>query len=227
MPVIEQKTTNKNKVDFDLNRLDKSKTTIFSKYPTKTGSPAMPETLFSAFHAFSQKRSHGLGQLALRVTGQAARVGDEQHRAQHISLTQHGGGHGGGERLVVLTDAGHGAQPGEVVDAALRHELFQLIGDGLAQQLPLAGACHGDDGVPVGDSGGKIGAAAQRVAELDGEVLQPADQGVLLEDDLAIPCGVDLQRVALADTHGAADLLGDDDTSQIIDPAHDPGCFHI
>ena len=35
MPVIEQKTTNKNKVDFDLNRLDKSKTTIFSKYPFK------------------------------------------------------------------------------------------------------------------------------------------------------------------------------------------------
>lgn len=33
MPVIEQKTTNKNKVDFDLNRLDKSKTTIFSRYP--------------------------------------------------------------------------------------------------------------------------------------------------------------------------------------------------
>lgn len=37
MPVIEQKTTNKNKVDFDLNRLDKSKTTIFSKYPKKRG----------------------------------------------------------------------------------------------------------------------------------------------------------------------------------------------
>lgn len=36
MPVIEQKTTNKNKVDFDLNRLDKSKTTIFSKYPKKS-----------------------------------------------------------------------------------------------------------------------------------------------------------------------------------------------
>ena len=37
MPVIEQKTTNKNKVDFDLNRLDKSKTTIFSKYPFFVG----------------------------------------------------------------------------------------------------------------------------------------------------------------------------------------------
>lgn len=162
----------------------------------------MPETLLSAFHAFSQKRSHGLGQLALRVTGQTARVGDEQHRAQHIPLAQHGGGHGGGERLVVLADAGHGAQSGEVVDAALRHEFLQLIGDGLAQQLALAGACYGDNGVPVGNSGGKIGAAAQCVAELDGEVLQPTDQGVLLEDDLAVPCGIDLQRVAVADNIG-------------------------
>lgn len=41
MPVIEQKTTNKNKVDFDLNRLDKSKTTIFSKYPNKFGGIVM------------------------------------------------------------------------------------------------------------------------------------------------------------------------------------------
>ena len=43
MPVIEQKTTNKNKVDFDLNRLDKSKTTIFSKYPLYHGEPPMKE----------------------------------------------------------------------------------------------------------------------------------------------------------------------------------------
>ena len=42
MPVIEQKTTNKNKVDFDLNRLDKSKTTIFSKYPKKNGQGHKP-----------------------------------------------------------------------------------------------------------------------------------------------------------------------------------------
>lgn len=44
MPVIEQKTTNKNKVDFDLNRLDKSKTTIFSKYPKKITDPVCPKT---------------------------------------------------------------------------------------------------------------------------------------------------------------------------------------
>ena len=49
------------------------------------------------------------------------------------------------------------------------------------------------------------------VAELGGEVLQSADEGVLLENDFPVPCGVDLQRVALTDTHGAADLLGDHD----------------
>ena len=35
------------------------------------------------------------------------------------------------------------------------------------------------------------------------------------------------QRVALADTHGAADLLGDDDPSQIVDPPYDSSGFHF
>ena len=103
-----------------------------------------------------------------------------------------------------------------MVKAALGHDLLQLVGHGFAQQLPLAGACHGDDGVPVGNGGGEVGAAAQRVAELGGEVLQPSDEGVLLEDDLPLPGGVDLQRVALADAHGAADFLGDDNAAQIV-----------
>ena len=170
---------------------------------------------------------HGLRQLTLRVPGQTAAVGDEQHRAQHVALAEHGSGYGGGERLVVLADTGHGAQPGEVVDAALGHDLLQLIGHSLAQQLPLAGARHGDHGVPVGDGGGEVGAAAQCVTELGGKVLQPADEGVFLEDDLPLPRGVDLQRVTLADAHGAADLLGDDNAAKIVDPAHDPCCFHI
>ena len=89
-----------------------------------------------------------------------------------------------------------------MIDAALGHELFQLVGDGLAQQLPLSGACHGDDRVAVGNSSGEVSAAAQRVAELRGEILQSADEGVFFEDDLAVPCGVDLQRVAVADNIG-------------------------
>jgi len=35
------------------------------------------------------------------------------------------------------------------------------------------------------------------------------------------------RRVALADAHGAADLLGDNDTPEVIDAAHDTGSFHI
>ena len=41
------------------------------------------------------------------------------------------------------------------------------------------------------------------------------------------PCQRRLQRVALADTHGAADLLGDDHPAQFINAADDSGCFHL
>ena len=54
MPVIEQKTTNKNKVDFDLNRLDKSKTTIFSKYPFFLPAAHLENMLIFAYNIYSR-----------------------------------------------------------------------------------------------------------------------------------------------------------------------------
>ena len=36
-----------------------------------------------------------------------------------------------------------------------------------------------------------------------------------------------LWRVALADTQGSADLLGDNDASEVVDPSYDSGSFHI
>ena len=63
---------------------------------------------------------------------------------------------------------------------------------------------------------GELGAVAESIAELGGKILQPAQQGILLENDLAILGGVDLQRVAFPDTHGAADLLGDHHAAQIV-----------
>ena len=33
--------------------------------------------------------------------------------------------------------------------------------------------------------------------------------------------------VALADTHGSSDLLGNNDTSEVVDTADDSGSFHI
>ena len=40
------------------------------------------------------------------------------------------------------------------------------------------------------------------------------------------PCQCCLQRVALADAEGAADLLGDDDPAEVVDPADDACSFH-
>ena len=40
-------------------------------------------------------------------------------------------------------------------------------------------------------------------------------------------CQCHLRRVALADTHGAADLLGNDHPAQVVDPSHDSSCLHI
>ena len=34
-------------------------------------------------------------------------------------------------------------------------------------------------------------------------------------------------RVAFADTHGAADLLGDDHSAEVVDPSDNSCCFHI
>ena len=47
------------------------------------------------------------------------------------------------------------------------------------------------------------------------------------EEDLAVGVRVYLQRVALADTHGAADLLGDDYSAEVVDPPDDACCFHF
>ena len=40
-------------------------------------------------------------------------------------------------------------------------------------------------------------------------------------------CQLVIQQDAFADTHGAADLLGDHDTAEVVDAAYNTGCFHI
>ena len=187
----------------------------------------MAFSFLSVFHILSQKGRHRLGQLVLRLPCGLLVGGEEQHQAQHVALAQDGRGHRGGEAAETLA-GGHGLvaavpQP----DLAILHDLLQGLGDGLAQQLTLAHTRHSDDGVTVSDGGGELRAAAEGVAELGGKVLQPAQQGIFLENDLAILGRVNLQRVAFTDTHGAADLLGDHHAAQIVDAPDDSGCFHI
>ena len=71
------------------------------------------------------------------------------------------------------------------------------------------------------------GSLAQAVADLSGEVRDLPDGGILFEDELPVLVCEDLQRVALADAHGAADLLGDHHPAQVVDAPHDSGCLHM
>ena len=157
-----------------------------------------------------------MGQLILPLAGDLALRRQEQHQAQHVPLAENGRGHGGGVAVVSVGDGQGLVRALAAVDAALLHDPGQSLGQGLAQQLPLSGAGDGDHGVPVGDSGGEAAGAVEGVAELRRKVLQSPQQGILLENDLPLPGGVDLQRVALTDAHGAADLLGNDHPSQVV-----------
>ena len=65
------------------------------------------------------------------------------------------------------------------------------------------------------------------LAHLKGEGAQLADRGIFFKDDTSAGVCEDFQRLSLSDTHGAADLFGNDDTAQIIDAAHNTSCFHI
>ena len=105
----------------------------------------------------------------------------KQHQAQHIPLAENRRRH---SHRVTVAAVGDGQRPPGtliLINAALFHNLSQGVGQRLAQQLPLAGAGDGDDGVSVGHGGGKAAAAVEHIAELCCKILQPADQGVFLK----------------------------------------------
>lgn len=169
----------------------------------------------SALHLLAKEARHSLRELALRLAGRAVAVrGHEQHAAEHVALGEDGRGDGDGVALVGVDDRQRAAV-GRILPARA-HELFKLAADAPVEQLALAAAGHGDDRVAVAHGGDAAGGLVQRVADLRGELGQLAHGGILFENDLSVGVGVDLQRVALADTHGAADLLGDDHAAEVV-----------
>ena len=94
-----------------------------------------------------------------------------------------------------------------LIDAAVLHNLLQLGGNALAQQLPLGAAGHGNDAVPVCHGTDGPGGTAHSLAKLGRKIIQPAHEGILFEDDLAIPAGIDLQRITVTDNIGTKDLV--------------------
>ena len=174
-------------------------------------------SFISAFHVLSEKAGNGLCELVFRVTrARFALRADKKHEAQRVALGDDGGGDGRAVTVERFGDedaalARHGA-----VDAAVLHDLLELGTDALADEVAARAARRGDDAVAVGDGDSRTGGLAEGVAQLRGKLVHAAHEGILFENDLAVLARVDLQRVAFADAHGAADLLGDDDTAQVV-----------
>ena len=176
-----------------------------------------PTPAFSALHLFSQKQRYGLGQLVLHLGARdAAPRRHEQHAAHHVALRQDRGRHRQAKALV-LRGHGHAAAAALMtIGPPPLHDLVELGAERLVQQLPPGAARDGDDRVPVADGGDAVGGLAQAVADLRGKIRQLPDGGILFKDQLPVLVGEDLQRVTLADAHGAADLLGDHHPAQVV-----------
>ena len=81
--------------------------------------------------------------------------------------------------------------------------------------------------VSVGDEHRVSGRPEQYLAVLRRNAAQLADRGILLKNDLALVAHKDLQRVALTNAHGSADLFGNYYSPQIINAPYNSSSFHI
>lgn len=164
----------------------------------------------------AQETCDGLGQLMLGLGHlQVVLFTEEGHAAQHVPLGQNGGGGGEDIPVGVVADRQGGLAGLMLVELAALHDLGQGGGDALVGELPPAAAGHGQADVPVGDGDHLAGGLVEGLAQLGGEVPQPAHEGVFLKHH-TVPVGEDLQGVSLPDTHGSADLFGDDHPAQVV-----------
>ena len=166
-------------------------------------------------HLAADDARGGLRHLELGVAHAGALfAAKQQHRTNGLAVGDDGGEHlGRVAALLLLAGHGDGLAAGLAVDG---HGLpvgdggFQVVADGLIPQFLLADAAGRHHLVTIDDARDVPQGAEQRLRVILGEGGHFADGGVLLEDDLAIPVGVDFQRVALADPQGPANLLGND-----------------
>ena len=175
-----------------------------------------------------EEASDGLRKLLLGLLGCGVVFAHQQHDAAHqIALGDDRrrdaemvplDGLGGTKACVACAIA---------VALALLHDLLQLGGVALFQQLPLRRTRNGNDRVTVGDRRNMTGVFPDGLADLCRKALQLAHRGILLENNLPVPLRINLQWVALADTEGAANFFGYDDATEVIDASDNAGSFHI
>ena len=141
--------------------------------------------------------------------GGAALLQEHHHAAQNVPLAEDGGGDAQMVAVGVVRGLELIAAGGVAVELPVLHELVQLQGVGLVQQLPLLAARLGNDGVPVRNGGDTAGVPADGVAHLHGEVLEVPQGGIFPKGHAAVLLRVNFQGRALLNAQGVADLLGD------------------
>ena len=115
---------------------------------------------------------------------------------------------------------------GKDIVLSLVAQLLEGRGNAAFQQLLFRDTGGGDHMVTVTDDHRFAAGFVQDVRILGGKGGQFADGGIFFKDDLTVVAGKNFQWVALADAQGAADFLGNDHTTQVIDSSNDSGSFH-
>ena len=141
---------------------------------------------------------------------------DKEHQPERVALGDDRRGDGGAVAVKRFRDKNAALIRRGLIDAAVLHDLLELGGDALADQIAARAAGSGDDAVTVGHGDGGAGGFAQGFTDLRSKLVNTAHERVLFKNHFALLAGIDLQRVAFADAHGAADFFRDDDSAQIV-----------
>lgn len=157
---------------------------------------------------FSQEGGRRLGQLVVDLVGRLALpVLRKDDAAQHIALGQDGGGSAHMERGPVGAEGNGLGSRLVLIDLTALHQPLQLRGDLLVLDLTPGGAGDGHAVVPIGDDCDLAGGAADGLTQLAGELGHAPHEGILFEDDPAVPVRVDFQRVTVIDNIGMEHLV--------------------
>ena len=93
------------------------------------------------------------------------------------------------------------------IDDTLLHQLFQLRCDAFFENILFCAACRRDHGIAVADGTAHARCPGERVRKLRRHRAHFAHRGIFFENHLAVPVGVNLQRVAAADNTDIENLV--------------------
>ena len=157
----------------------------------------------------------------------AGGVANRCHTTGNIALTDDG--HGTAD--IVCTAVGEDGQWSislvPSVERAALNNLLQLMRNGFVGILLAREPRASNYGIAVADHHREGAGFVQRLCILSGKGCKLANGGVLFKNDLALAIGVNFERVALANTHGSSNFLGDNNTPEVINSSNNSGSFHI